>query len=643
MIATVEPSRKLTVILAADVARYSSLMAEDEAGTLEALNSARALFQERTAAYGGRVVDTAGDSVLAEFKSVVEAVRCAVELQEAIRQKNEPVPAPRRMLYRIGVNLGDVIEQSGALYGDGVNVAARLQALAEPGGLCISGTAFDQIETKLPLRFQFIGEQQVKNIPRPVRVYRLQADSGATRAVAPGGRDRLRLRRIVLGCVGLVAALAVALWLWQQRRTEPAVAASIAALPLPKGPRIAVLPFANLSGDPRQEYFADGMTEDIITGLSRFRDMFVIARNTTFQYKGKPVDVREVGKALGVQYVLEGSVRREQARVRVTAQLLDASAGTHLWADSYDRDLTTGQIFDIQDEITAKVVSRIGDPLRGVISQSDFGRARAPGSVAFDAYDCVLRAKTYFASFNSAIHAGVRECLERTVAGHPDYPDAWAYLALVITDEYFLGYNPRPNSLERAVDAGERAVALDPESQAGHWFLARALFFRHDLDRFLQEAERTVSLNPNNTAFCAGAAVYISLAGEWDRGKALIERALALNPNAPGWYHMPLFFYHYRKGEYPAALPHAQTWQTGLPSVFLPYLALAAAYGQMGRTHDARAAVDELLKRNPRFPENARREFGKLNLEPELSDGLLEGLRKAGMAFPEHADPMPGR
>ena len=363
----------------------------------------------------------------------------------------------------------------------------------------------------------------------------------------------------------------------------------------------------------------------------------LLAHSRDIHVRAGQVILSSGGETRELYIVLEGSVRREKSRIRVTAQLLDASSGAHLWADTYDRDLTTGEIFEIQDEITAKVVSKIGDPLRGMIFQFDRKLIRTQGSVEFEAFDCVLQAKTYFAAFSPAVHKVARECLERTVEKHPNYADAWAYLALTITDEYVLGYDPRPNSLERAVNAARRAIALDPDNQTGHWFLARALFFQHDIKQFLQEAERTISLNPNNTALCAGAANYISLAGQWDRGKALIERALALNPNAPGWYHLPLFYYHYRKGAFETALLHAQKWQEGLPTVYLPYVALAATYGQLGRPNEAKSALDTLLKLNPRFPENAWRDFKKFNLEPKLADKMSDGLRKAGLTLSDPA------
>jgi tetratricopeptide (TPR) repeat protein len=331
--------------------------------------------------------------------------------------------------------------------------------------------------------------------------------------------------------------------------------------------------------------------------------------------------------------VVEGSVRRSSSRIRVTAQLLDAEDGTHLWAETYDRDLTAGEIFDIQDEITSRVATTVGDPIGGMISQAGLERSRHRGTVRIDAYDCVLRAHAYFATFDPTMHAPTRDCLERTVETDPVYAAAWAWLTLVYTDEYTFGYNPLPNSLERAVEAGRRGTELDARNQMAHWFLARALFFRHDLDMFLVEAERALEANPNSATVLAAAGSYISWAGKWERGRSLIEQALALNPHPPGWYYYPLFYYHYRKGEYEKALTQAQN--INIPALFWTHVVLSAAYGQLDRTEDAQAAVERLLAVYPDFPDNASKEFRKYNFSDELSARLFEGLRKAGLDLPE--------
>jgi TolB-like protein len=340
--------RKLSAILSADVKGYSRLMGEDELGTVRTLEAYREMIAEVIRNFGGRVVDSPGDNLLAEFSSVVDAVESAVEIQKGLKSKNEGLPENRRMEFRIGINLGDVIEEGERIYGDGVNVAARIEGLAEGGGICISGTAFDQVQGKLGLEFEYLGEQPVKNIKNPVRIYRVKMES----FVSPVGMKR--------------------------------------ELPLPDKPSIAVLPFLNMSGDPEQEYFSDGISEDIITALSQLPEMFVIARNSTFIYKGKSVNVHQVGRELGVKYVLEGSVRKAGKRVRITAQLIDATTGHHLWAERYDRDLE--DIFALQDEITLRILTAIQVKL----TDGDQARLYDKGTENIEAYLKLWQSRSYF-------------------------------------------------------------------------------------------------------------------------------------------------------------------------------------------------------------------------------------------------------
>jgi TolB-like protein/tetratricopeptide (TPR) repeat protein len=421
---------------------------------------------------------------------------------------------------------------------------------------------------------------------------------------------------------------------WQATRSsEPdsEVPSEDPVLTLPKGPSIAVLPFTNMSGDPEQEYFADGITDEIITELTRFRDLFVIARNSTFQYTGQSVDVREVGRKLGVRYVLEGSVRKAADTIRVSAQLLDATTGTHLWAETYDRDLTAANILSVQDDITEQVVATIAGT-HGVISRVGLEGTRGKGTENLEAYDCVIRAQAYFAVFSPDEHLRTRTCLERAVELDPDYSDAWAWLILIYTDEYAFGFNPRPNSLDRAAEVARRAVDLDPTNQMAHWFFARAQFFRHELDSFFVEAERALALNPNNATVLASAGSYLAYAGKWERGLALVKKAVALNPHHPGWYYFPFFWDHYRKAEYEEALAQAQ--KINLPGLFWTYVTLAAGYGQLGRKEEAQAAVADLLELYPDYPENARHEFRKYNWSEDLIENIMDGLRKAGLNIP---------
>jgi adenylate cyclase len=391
-----EPSqtRKLAAILAADVAGYSRLMGDDEKATVQTLTDYRKVFVEHIARHHGKVVDTTGDSVLAIFDSPVEAVGCATDIQQELARRNRHLADDRQMKFRIGINLGDVIvREDGTVYGDGVNIAARLESLGEPGGICVSSTISEHVENRLPVAFEFIGEQSVKNIAKPIRAYRVtdaQRVSSVTQnsALTPARRNSsARARNLAFACVLLIAAGKFA-WRFYSHN----VIQDDPILALPKGPSIAVLPFTNLSGDPAQDYFSDGITEQLISELARFRGLYVIARNSTFKYKGHTPDVREVGREFGVGYVLEGSVRRSGATLRVTAQLLDAGTGAHLWAETYDRSVTGADVFALQDDVTSKVTANIAGP-QGRISQAGLentSKRSAPKNI--DSYDCVLRA-----------------------------------------------------------------------------------------------------------------------------------------------------------------------------------------------------------------------------------------------------------
>jgi len=353
--------RKLAAILSADVEGYSRLMDDDEEATVRTLTSYRTAITDLVQQYRGRIIDTPGDNILADFTSVVDAVNCAVEIQRELAERNAALPDNRKMQFRIGVNLGDVIDEDGRIYGDGVNIAARVESLAEAGGICISGRAHDQVENKLGLEYEDLGKHEVKNISRPIQVYRVLSYPGAAAHRVVQAKESLgrKWRKIGLSAAAIVI-VAVALGIWQFYLRQPAVEPALVekmAYPLPEKPSIAVLPFDDMSGDPNQDYFCDGLTENMITALSKTPKMFVIARNSTFTYKGKAVKVNQIAEELGVQYVLEGSVRKEGDRVRITAQLIDALTGHHLWAEKYDRELK--EIFSLQDEITKKIISSL--------------------------------------------------------------------------------------------------------------------------------------------------------------------------------------------------------------------------------------------------------------------------------------------
>jgi adenylate cyclase len=606
-------------------------MAEDEAGTIRTLTEYREQIGMLVRQHRGRVVDSPGDNLLAEFPTALDAVQGAVEIQRVIQARNADLSQDRRMEFRIGVHMGDVSVEGDRIYGDGVNIAARLEGLAAPGGICISATVQEQVRHKLELAYEDLGEQDVKNLPEPIRVYRL----GTTPVSAIPDRQPARgAGRSLVITAGIVVVLAFAVVVaWFIRPHEPTEEGALepdAMLALPTGPTVAVLPFTNLSGDPEQEYFSDGLTDDIITALSRFRDLFVIARNSTFRYKGKSVDVRELSRDLGARYVVEGSVRRAGTRLRVTVQLLDAKDGTHLWADTYDRDLSASDIFEVQDEITEQVAGTSAST-HGVISRARFAAIKEKPTDNLGAYECVLQVGAYYRdNYVAAEHVKVRECLERAVKSDPGYADAWANLSSIYVDEYRFNYNPRPNPLARALDAAQRAVEADPSHQGAHEALADSYFYRHELDGFFAEAERAIALNPNNAATLAALGERLHLVGH-PRGILLVRKAVRLDPFHPTWFNFPIADYHFRRGEYADALVAAR--KINIPGYFWPQIYLSAIYGELGRKDEARAAVEQLLRLYPGFTtDKATEELRKWNVADDVIDRWLKALRKAGVS-----------
>jgi adenylate cyclase len=538
-------------------------MQADEGAALELLKSCRAAIQRAVEQHSGRIVNAPGDSMLAEFPSAVEAVRCAAEIQHDLKHSNSALPPEQRMDYRIGVNLGEVIEESdGTLYGDGVNIAARLEGLAEAGGVCLSGKVFDEVERRLDLPLDYVGEHAVKNIAKPVRVYRLRSEAAAAPRAT---RRRLgpRARISLVGAAALIVVAVAAALTWQVGRSPPEGEDRV--LVMPQGPSIAVLPFVNLSGDPKEEYFADGLSEQIITELSRFRELLVMARNTTFQYKGQAADIRKVGRELGVRYVLEGSVRKAGGKIRVTAQLIDVSTGGHLWAKTYDRDLSAASVFAIQDAITEDVAGQIGG-VHGIMSRAAVEERARTRPDQLTSYDCVLRAYEFYRVYTKEKHLVARDCLERVVQDDPGYAELWAHLAQIYAEEFGAHYNARPDSLARGLKAALRAVELDPRSQMAYYNLAYVQFYMGHVDEFFDAAERAIALNTNNTEVLGFLGIFIHQAGRYEQGLALSKKAVALNPNPPGWHYFAFVNERCRKGEDEEALAWAK--KLDLPDYF---------------------------------------------------------------------------
>jgi TolB-like protein/tetratricopeptide (TPR) repeat protein len=578
---TTPARRKLCAVLSADVAGYSRLMAHDELATVAALNDARALFRDRVQGHLGRVVDTAGDSVLAEFESPVEAVACAAEIQEELRRRNADVPAQRTMQFRIGVNLGDVLDDGGALYGDGVNIAARLQELAQPGSLFVSGTVFDQIEGKLPLSFRYLGEQTVKNMPRAVRTY----------ALATGEE------------------------------------AAAKALAMPTGPSIAVLPFLDMSGGSENDYFCDGLTEDIITELARVRELHVLARNTTFQYKGEAVDVPALGRKLGAHYILEGSVRRAGNRVRINVQLIEVGTGVHRWADRFDREMQ--DIFAVQDEITARIVGALAGGF-GAAMLVDWRRLsglKRPTDLT--AYELVLKANAAF-SFNAETYAEAKRYLEEAIAIDPGYARARHDLAWLMLRGWIFRLEKRPHVPDEIRRNAVESVRLDPSDALAHRTAAYGYFFEKQLDLFEREVRIALELAPFNAEVFAQLGMAISFTGQWERGVALANKGYALNEvSTGGWCHTAWHYDHYRKGEYARALEacrqHAYQDLTETQFKYIP------CYGQLGQPDKARPYFERCRAAEPEFSAdwvgNVLRTW---NFEEPVIAHYLDGFAKAG-------------
>ncbi len=587
--------RRLAAVLIADVAGYSRLIGTDEERTLDTLATIRSsIVDPAVAAHHGRVVRITGDGLLIEFGSVVEAVRCAIELQQQVASHNASRPAPERIEYRIGVNFGEiVIGDDGDIAGDGVNIAARLEALADAGGICVSARVQEEVAARLGLAFEDMGEQSLKNIARPVRAYRLRREAAGP-SVAPASRG------------------------------EPTFA-------LPDKPSIAVLAFTNMSNDAEQEFFADGIAEDIITELSRSRSLFVIARNSSFTYKGKPAAIRDVGRELGVRYVLEGSVRNARNRVRVTAQLIEATTGGHVWAERYDRELA--DIFAVQDEITASVSAAI----QPALERSERERVVRKPADSLDAWESYHRGMWHFSKVDATENETARGFFRRSFALDPQFARSVAALALTYLHESTL-FRPhlRAVNLPLALEHATHAVAIDATDATGHAALARALWFSGRHEEGLAHAQRAVALEPNSAAAqgaLGGARLWGGSPREAIEPLQTAMRLSPFDPLIPLWLHFKSRA-HYWSGDYAAAIAVASQTRQSFPGFRQPYNTLIAAFGQVGRIDDAHAVMaDGLARFGDAFRTLMSLPLHELReLRPEDRERMIDGFRKAGLA-----------
>src|SRR5438270_8989969 len=581
--------RRLTAILAADVAGYSRLMGADEEGTLAALKVLRReVADPKITEHRGRIVNTTGDGLLSEFASVVDAVRCAVEVQREMAARNAGVPAERRLDFRIGLNLGDIIIDENDIFGDGVNITARLEAVAEPGGICVSRVVRDQVRDKLAIPFEDMGEQQVKNIARPVRAYR--------------------------------ALLA-------ERANRPSIPSEAAApRALPDRPSIAVLPFNNVSGDPEQEYFVDGITEDIITALSKWRWFLVIARNSTFAYKGKSVDLKEVGRDLGARYVLEGSMRRAGQRVRITSQLIDTATSTHLWAERYDRDLT--DIFAVQDDITSRVAAAIEPAL----SRAETQRVIAKRPEHMGAWDYCQRGFWHVNKGTATDGQAAYGLFKQALILDPNLADAHLGLARALIVQWNYGsVEDFAPFVRQARESALQAAALDSENPQAQYVLAQLSHRAGDVGAAIAHASRAIELNENFALGHFYLGIGLSLDGRHEEALEAIETGLRLSPRdsrASTWLaNKARVLYHLRR--YEEAIEIALSARRIQPHAY-GSLVLVASYAQLGRVEEARSALAEL----PTLPGgSAKTTLWYLDRysDPVSREHMTEGLRKAGV------------
>ena len=577
--------RRLAAILAADMVGYSRLMEADETGTLARLKTHRLeLIDPAIAKNKGRLIKTAGDGMLVEFQSVTAAVECAVEIQRGMARRNGDVAPEREIQFRIGINLGDVISENNDIFGDGVNVAARLQELAAPGGICVSGAIRDQVGGRLGVAFEDLGEQSVKNISRPIRVFNVVLD---------------------------------------EQRKPPATARPVRVGAATAKPSIAVLPLVNMSGDPEQEFFADGLTEDIITALSRFRDLFVISRNSAFVHKGKAVRVQDVAAEFGVQYVVEGSVRKVGNRVRITVQLIDAETDRHVWADRYDRELE--DLFAIQDEVTAAIVAT----LPGRVEAATHDRAKRKPTANMAAYECVLAGRVLHHRSTPNDNAAALEMLERAIALDPKYGHAHAWKACVLGQTWVYGWcEDRDATWDRVVEELQTALALDDNDSDVHRILAAVNVVQHAYDKATYHQERALSLNPNNDLIVVQQGELLTWLGRPDEGIEWIKKAMRLNPYHPErfWNHLGRAFYVARR--YAEAI---EAFRRITRPDHTHHAFMAAASAQMGEHTSARAHAAEVVYLQPEFAVDAY--LATLHYKRESDRAHhRDGLLKAGLA-----------
>ncbi len=581
-----EIQRRLAAVLAADMVGYSRLMEADEAGTLAQLKALRKeLIDPKIESHRGRIVKTTGDGMLVEFASVADAVQCAVEIQRTMAERNASIPDDRRVQFRMGINLGEIIIEGDDIYGNGVNIAARLEGLAETGGICISGSVYEQIEKILDLGYEDMGEQKVKNISKPVRSYAVRLTAGARTADEQS----------------------------EKSADEP------------EAPSIAVLPFDNMSADAEQDFFADGITEDIITALSKISGLFVIARNSTFTYKGRAVDVKQVGQELGVRYVLEGSVRKAGNKVRITGQLIDARDGGHVWAARFDRDLT--DVFALQDEITSNVVTA----LHVRLVEGEQARVWHKSTENLGAWESLMQGLPHFRLFTNEDNTRARRLFAKSVELDAAYAAGYVWLGWTYwADARFLWTDSPSEATSRAAELAQKALDLDDAVSETHSLLGAIHLMRRDYDQAVAAGEKAVALDPNGADVTALLAMTLNWSGRPEEAGELVQKAMRLSPLYSAWYLAVLAHAHRLLARHDDAIEVYKESISRNPNHIGPHIGLTACYAELGRDGEAKAQAKELLRLSRGFT-LAKYAESLTYKDPAHAERSLEALRKAGL------------
>ena len=609
-------TRKLTTILYADVVGYSRLTGSDELGTHRAVMDVLDYAHKTIEAEGGTVLRYAGDAVLAEFSSVVACVNAAVVVQTELARRNEDVPEERQVLIRIGVNLGEVLQDRGEIYGEGVNIAARLESLGPPGGVCVTGQVAEQIAGKLDARFGNAGRHKLKNIAKPIEVWCWPAESARKLR-----RTTVRRRwAIPLSAASAVVAMAV-LYMIVYQGEKPSA---------PTGPRIAVIPFEDLTGDPDDAYFSDGLTKDINAQLAKFSNLFVFAPSSVSGFRNNP-DCKTIRNELAADYILSGTVQRSLDKLRVTTTFTDAETCRQLDAPGpFDRDLSVANVLDIQLEIAKKVVAEVGSADARLIDARVRNEIRRKAPDNLEAYQCVLLSYWFYETFEPDRHRKARACLENAIDLDAEYSLGWSRLAFsyIESKKYAIDTPPDWAGLSRA--AANRAIDLDPDNPDAYYALAiLTQMTSQDLVEFRNFAERAVKLNTNDAFVLADLGTWMGYAGEWEKGKEWVARAMLLNPKHQSWLYQVWHLDHYLKGEYQASRDIAL--KMNLPGNYMVQASLTAAYAMNGEQEKAEKSLAHLLELRPDYPDDPRAPFRTRGMPVELIEGLMEGLRKAGL------------